>query len=200
MASAAAISSEQKWQQLYDSKRNSVRGKVRRILRFSLGRNTNCEDVCQDAWTRLWRLGERYWNPRGVNFCARNAAIDWLRKDKTHEAGQHLSLRELSNEPFPEDENDEAPPRNLRNGVRYSKRETEIINVLAIPEITAKIRFLPPEQQAVFSFRYGINGHEELTFPEIAERLGIEQGVTISIFCQAKRNLRMILGEEKENG
>jgi RNA polymerase sigma factor (sigma-70 family) len=176
------------WQSLYDSTsvQQSVRSRIRRILQRSPGRNTNIEDACQEAWTRLWQLGERYWNPRGVNFVSRCVAIDYLRKDQTHHAASFLPLHAEAR-----DSDEEMSSE--RETLARNERTFEAV---AAQEIKSKVSMLPAQQRAVFSFCYSVNGHEELTFAQIAVRLGISESETVKVFCQARRNIRALLGEK----
>jgi DNA-directed RNA polymerase specialized sigma subunit len=64
-----------------------------------------------------------------------------------------------------------------------------------IDKITLALRRLPGLQRAVFSFRFQLEGHEELTFREIGQRLGISIWQAAYLFYQARKNLQTILGE-----
>lgn len=196
MATVAGASLDERWNTLYELKRVSVQGRVRRILQGSPSRNSNCEDACQDVWARLWKLGVRYWNPRGVNFVSRNVAIDYIRKDKTHQASQHVGLGEDAYDAFPDgDQMIQTRDISETGKLHCPRQEPEALALLVIPEISRRIALLPADQRAVFCFRYGLNGHEELSFEKIAQRLKMSTSATVQIFLQAKKNLRTMLGE-----
>lgn len=158
----AALDRGATWDALYNSMYKLVLWRMRKVLGPM---NLPYEDAAQDVWLRLYRLGNGYWNPRGVNLVMRCVAIDWIRK------GAHGT-------------EDVSEP---------TLTESQMVDALAVPEIAHRILALPADQMAIISFRYGLNGHEELTFPEISQRLGLSVSLTILRFLQAKRNLKAML-------
>lgn len=166
------------WQGIHDRMQDSVRGKVRRIL---AGREDS-EDVCQEIWALLWKLGADYWNPRGVNLIAKQVCYKWIARDKTRKY-THFEISEK----LDGDQERQAPWKEPIHEMSHL--------VPDVSKIAAKLMMLPDEQRAVFSFRYRLDGHEELTFREIGERLGITTSSAAHTFYQARRNLKILLGE-----
>jgi DNA-directed RNA polymerase specialized sigma24 family protein len=150
----------------------SVRGKVRRIL--SSSRNQDYEDVCQEIWLTLWKVGQNYWNPRGVNLVAKQVTLKWIER-----AGRSPSGFSIIDK---------------IDGDDWQEPYHEMSHLCPdIAKITAKLLLLPAEQRAVFGFRYRLDGHEELTFNEIGKRLKISTGQAAYLFCKARKNLQELL-------
>lgn len=165
---------------------HSVRGKILRLLRPS-GNADYLDDVCQQFWLHLWRVGPNYWNPKGVNLISKQIAFKWLRKYRP----PTLSLIDRI------DGDDREKNGNDRShGISNRWREPFGEMSQLVPDaskIAALLLQLPGEQRAVFSFRYQLNGHEELTFNEIGQRLGITTGQAAHLFYRAKKNLQTML-------
>ena len=151
---------------------SSVRERVRRLLKSSNNGN-DTEDVCQQFWMHLWKVGPNYWNPRGVNLIAGQIVLKWMRKNKRPPFESIIDRIDGNYEP--KIESSELFPD--------------------VSKITLALRRLPGEQRAVFSFRFQMEAHEELTFREIGQRLGISTGQAICLFYWARKNLQTILGE-----
>ena len=165
---------------LHDAMQHSVRGKIRRMLGPSAG--SDWEDVCQEIWLVLWRSGESYWNPKGVNLIARQVCIKWMEKESRSPSG------------FPIMEKVDGD-QDRQNAWREPSEETSHLRP-DVEKIAARVAQLPGEQRAVFAFRYGLDGHEELTFQEIAKRLEIELGQAARLFYAARRNVEMLLADQ----
>jgi RNA polymerase sigma factor (sigma-70 family) len=162
-----------------------VRDRVRRIL-VPMGHVNSIEDVCQQFWMHLWKVGPNYWNPRGVNLIAGQIVLKWLRK---HKRPPFESIIDRIDEP----ENIEPHEFQGRNFFKLPRDTSELFP--DVSKITLALRRLPGEQRAVFSFRFQMEAHEELTFREIGQRLGISTGQAVCLFYWARKNLQTILGE-----
>jgi DNA-directed RNA polymerase specialized sigma24 family protein len=146
-----------------------------------MGHVNSIEDVCQQFWMHLWKVGPNYWNPRGVNLISKQIVFKWLRK---HKRPPFVSVIDRVDE-------DESI-----QGESYP--DPVVVSSELFPDVTkvvAALRKLPGEQRAVFSFRFQVEAHEELTFREIGQRLGISTGQAICLFYWARKNLQTILGE-----
>lgn len=164
----------------------SVRDRVRRIL-VPMGHVNSVEDVCQQFWMHLWKVGPNYWNPRGVNLIAGQIVLKWLRKHKRPPFESIIDRIDESENDGPKTE------FQRRNFFKLPKDTSELFP--DVRKITLALRRLPGEQRAVFSFRFQMEAHEELTFREIGKRLGISTGQAVCLFYWARKNLQTILGE-----
>lgn len=180
------------WEALYASMGRSVRGKIRRLLTPSGNSTSSLDDVCQQFWMHLWRVGPPYWNPKGVNLISRQIVFKWLRKNR---ASVPIIDRI--------DGITQGSSKNWHSGRNYDTAwfnywEPQYERSELIPDyskISALLLALPAEQRVVFCFRYQIEGHEELSFNEIGQRIGVPPGEAVVLFCQAMKNIRNMLGE-----
>lgn len=161
------------WEALHAQMERSVRAKIRRLLLPS-GMADSLDDVCQQFWMHLWRVGPNYWNPKGVNLISKQIVFKWLRKYK---------------EPYAVAVIDRIDGKPSWKEPMYEQSHL----VPDASKIAALLLHLPGEQRAVFSFRYQLNGHEELTFNEIGQRMGITTGQAANLFYRARKNLKIML-------
>jgi DNA-directed RNA polymerase specialized sigma24 family protein len=168
------------WELLHAQMGRSVRGKILRLLRPS-GNSSSLDDVCQQFWMHLWKVGPAYWTSKGVNLISKQITFKWLRKQK-HPPTFSLIDRLDGDEHFGE------------KNTRWKEPLSEMSALVPdASKIAALLTQLPGEQRAVFSFRYQLHGHEELTFREIGERMGITIGQAAYLFYQAQKNIKAML-------
>ena len=172
----------------------SVRERIRRLLKSANIQNYT-EDVCQQFWMHLWKVGPNYWNPRGVNLIAGQIVLKWLRKHKRPPFESIIDRIDESETRFDRSREPRGPKTEFqrRTFFKLPKDTSELFP--DVRKITLALRRLPGEQRAVFSFRFQMEAHEELTFREIGKRLGISTGQAVCLFYWARKNLQTILGE-----
>jgi len=156
------------------------------------------DDACQQFWMHLWKVGPKYWNPKGVHLISKQIVFKWLRKNKNSgmiSMNQEFAFLQILDE-FDSDRtffySNWEGPGTRKIGIPCSREQ---INELApdVSKISDIVSKLPGEQRVVFSFRYQMHGHEELTFREIAQRMGITIGQAAYLFYQAKKNIKKML-------
>ena len=164
-----SVRNTERLEELHGKMSGYVRTTVFRILARS-GNGGSSDDVCQQFWMHLWKLGPAYWTPQAVNLISRQTAYKWL------------TIRPRQSPPIIDRIDECQEPRH---------RPSEILP--DIEKVASALQKLPGEQRAVFAFRFQMDSHEELTFREIGRRLGITPGYAAFLFHQARKNLRMIL-------
>ena len=131
----------------------------------------DAEDVVQEALVRFWRSRDRAGDDRAYLFgCVRGCALEWLRGERRRDAREVIAARKemapLFESPLLDDE------RRL--------------------QVEAALRQLPAEQREVVVMKvWG-----ELSFPEIAEALGVPANTAASRYRYALEKLRQRLRTE----
>lgn len=140
------------------------------LLRGLTRREVDAEDAFQDVWMRLIKLGGL---PKGASpraylaTIARSVVIDRHRREGREEPGE-----------IPDEEVDEATPAE-----RFEARASR-------EEILAAVRALPMGPRAVVLMRI----EAELTFREIADRLGVPLGTVLTWMRASTTKLKKALG------
>ena len=137
------------------------------------------DDVAQEAFVRAWRSLERFdlGRPFAPWVCriAANLAVNHVRSPRAREEGL----------PEGHDETRASAPDPL----------ARVLDAEASRVLDEAIAALPAEQRAVFVLR----AHEELSYDEIAEALGVNPGTVMSRLFRARerlaRALRPYLGD-----
>jgi RNA polymerase sigma-70 factor (ECF subfamily) len=142
------------------------------ILRLAcriLGRGPDAEDVVQEAFLQVYRIGQE------------QAVTSWgglLHRSVVHRALDRLRRRRKAAAPL------DDPP---------SGREHDPQEIAAARELSQRLRGaigkLPDQQAAVFCLRY----FDELPYDRIAESLGIEVGAVASSLHKARGKLKSML-------
>jgi RNA polymerase sigma-70 factor (ECF subfamily) len=146
---------------------------IQDIARRHRSTGSSGDDLVQETMLRLWRSADRFDAARGnetgfVAAVARNAAID-------------MSRRRATRTSIPvADPDDVLPP------VAFPSD-----SVATTVTVRAALEKLPPAQRQLLRLAY----FEQLTQPEIADRLGVPVGTVKSRTFQALRVLRSILQE-----
>lgn len=136
-----------------------------------LGDRELAADAVQDAFTRAWRAADTFDPQRDLKpwlyTITRRAAVDVHRRRRS---SGHVSLDELDSPPSV------AGPALDRTWEAWEVREA--------------IEQLPADEHAVMRLTY----FDDLSYPEIAERLGVPVGTVKSRAFRAHRRLRALLG------
>jgi RNA polymerase sigma-70 factor (ECF subfamily) len=141
------------------------------VARQWVSGKSDAEDVVQEAFIRFWRARQRVADPVAFLFaCVRNCALDWQR-----ERGRQARLAESA---------------------ARSEREPLFVGSIEQNErrvaIEAALRRVPEEQREVLVMKtWG-----GLSFPQIAEALGISANTAASRYRYALAKLREQLAEE----
>jgi RNA polymerase sigma-70 factor (ECF subfamily) len=141
------------------------------VARQRVSAKSDAEDVVQEAFIRFWRARDRVADPVAFLFaCVRNCALDWQRE-------RSRQIRR-----------DEAAARGEREALFASSLEQDERR----DAIEQALRRLPEEQREVLAMK--IWGG--LSFPQIAEALGISANTAASRYRYALIRLREELVEE----
>lgn len=141
------------------------------VARQRVSAKSDAEDVVQEAFIRFWRARDRVADPVAFLFaCVRNCALDWQRERS----------RQIRRE--------EAAARGEREALLAGSLEQDERR----DAIEQALRRLPEEQREVLAMK--IWGG--LSFPQIAEALGISPNTAASRYRYALAKLREQLAEE----
>jgi RNA polymerase sigma-70 factor (ECF subfamily) len=162
---------------------------VRSIARrFGAGAGS-ADDLVQETMLRLWRSADRFDPARGsektfVASVARNAAIDMVRRQASRPA---TAVAE------PESVAASASAAGIGSGSAGGPDQLaeRVVTSLSVRSALAE---LPAAQRELLRLAY----YDQLTQPEIAERLGIPVGTVKSRTFQAMAKLRAVLHEDPD--
>jgi RNA polymerase sigma-70 factor (ECF subfamily) len=141
------------------------------VARQWVSAKSDAEDVVQEAFIRFWRARERVADPVAFLFaCVRNCALDWTR-ERSRQVRREEAAARSEREPM------------FAGSLEQDERRTAI---------EASLRRLPAEQREVLAMK--IWGG--LSFPQIAEALGISANTAASRYRYALAKLRQQLAEE----
>src|SRR5215471_4188416 len=141
------------------------------LARQWLPSHADAEDVVQEAFVRFWRSRQRAVDPAAYLYaCVKNCALQWLRSRLRRSRREEVAAR-------PETESWFADP------LEQDERRAAI---------AAALRTLPENQREVLVMK--IWGG--LSFPQIAEALGVSANTAASRYRYALIKLREQLAEE----
>jgi RNA polymerase sigma-70 factor (ECF subfamily) len=141
------------------------------VARQWVSAKSDAEDVVQEAFIRLWRARDRVTDPVGFLFaCVRNCALDWQR-ERGRQVRREEAAARSEHEPM------------FAGSLEQDERRAAI---------EAALRRLPEEQREVLVMK--IWGG--LSFPQVAEALGISANTAASRYRYALEKLREQLAEE----
>lgn len=126
------------------------------------------------AYTSLQTFREEFKFSSWLGAIATNLALNHLKRQKRQVSMEDYPIQEIVSDPNPRSN----PVENLTEKEMRSKLEEEVEK-------------LPPEFKAAFILRV----HEELSYEQIAERLGIEIGTVMSRLFRARSRLKKALEE-----
>ena len=134
----------------------------------------DAEDVVQEAFVRFWRARHRADDPTAFLYaCVRRCALDWLRARRRRAAREAAAAR---TEPVDGALFAAGPERDERRAA-----------------VEAALARLPEEQRTVLVLKVWGG----LTFPQIAETLGIPANTAASRYRYALDKLRTLLAEAR---
>ncbi len=147
------------------------------LCRFTLGMTRSrddVEDLVQDIFVRLWTNRE-VWSPKGtiktyLFKAARNQSINFI-KSRSHRRTSGAEEQEA----IP------SPPEADPVSSLYNKDASDVVN--------AAIERLPERCRLVFT----LNRHEDMTYAEIADVLGISEKTVENQMSHALKTLRKSL-------
>jgi len=142
------------------------------------------EDIVQDAYMRAYLGLEQYREEAKLeswfSIIVNNLCIDAIRHGKRRECPVSLDVRT-------ETEGEEGSTRDIADTWTKSPHD-QLVNRLAIEQLLEAIARLSPEQRTIVLLRcYG-----ELSYGEIADRLGIPVGSVKSCLSRARKRLRAL--------
>lgn len=141
------------------------------VARQRVSAKSDAEDVVQEAFIRFWRARDRVADPVAFLFaCVRNCALDWQRERSRQVRREEAAAR------------GEREPMFVGSPEQDERRDA----------IELALRRLPAEQRDVLAMK--IWGG--LSFPQIAEALGISANTAASRYRYALAKLREQLAEE----
>jgi RNA polymerase sigma-70 factor (ECF subfamily) len=147
------------------------------VYRFCRDHDT-ADELAQEAFVKAYmaigNFREEYRFASWISTIATNLALNHLRRSKRMVSTEDYPVAEIVADPNPGSD----PSR------RLSDKELE-------EKIEEAVENLPPEFKAVFILRV----HDELSYEEIAERLGIEMGTVMSRLFRARSRLKKDLEE-----
>ena len=146
------------------------------LARQWAGTRADAEDVVQEAFLRFWRARDRAADPAAFLYaCVKRAALD------LHRGGRRRARREETS----------ASARGEATGAGpYFTCPLELQERRAAVE--AALQTLPPEQREVLVLKVWAG----LTFPQIAEAVGVPPDTAASRYRYALARLREALAEE----
>ena len=149
----------------------------RLVYRFCPDHDT-ADELAQEtfvkAYTSLQTFREEFKFSSWLGAIATNLALNHLKRQKRQISMEDYPIQEIVSDPNPR----ANPVENLTEKEMRSKLEEEVEK-------------LPPEFKAAFILRI----HEELSYEQIAERLGIEIGTVMSRLFRARSRLKKALEE-----
>lgn len=147
------------------------------IYRFCRDHDT-ADELAQETFVKAYMsldsFREEYRFSSWIGTIATNLTYNYLKRQKRQVSTQDYPIEEIIADPNPGAD----PSRSL------SDKETMI-------RLEEEVEKLPPEYKAVFILRV----HEELSYDEIAKKLGIELGTVMSRLFRARSRLKKALEE-----
>ena len=136
----------------------------------------DAEDVVQDAFLRFWRTRDRADDPVAYLYaCVKRAALDW------HRGGQRRARREQAVAGSRPEAGQDEPM--LTSPLEREERRAAV---------EAALEMLPESQREVLVMKVWA----QLTYPQIAEALGVPPDTAASRYRYGLAKLREALAEE----
>jgi RNA polymerase sigma-70 factor (ECF subfamily) len=146
------------------------------LARQWVGGRADAEDVVQEAFLRFWRARDRADDPVAYLYaCVKRAALDWQR------GGQRRARRERAVAGSRPEAGQDEPM--LTSPLERAERRATV---------EAALEMLPVPQREVLVMKVWA----QLTYPQIAEALGIPADTAASRYRYALAKLRDVLAEE----
>ena len=148
-------------------------GKMTHLARTLLGNDAEAQDVVQDVFARLLENEYKMTGSKTESYlmsAVRNRCINLIRKKRLQERVKNL---------YPIDETDD------NQSIGEQMEELEQINAYVQAQVEEPHR-------SIFILRFA----EDLTFKEIADRLGLSLGTVHKYLCQCIQQIRIHFNNE----